>query len=253
MAGSAASRPTFGCVIAWIVSPVAPLNGASLAASRKEFSMVPCSSARRGRRSELVSSTVRASIVAVWPLFSGGRHFGDFEDGFLGGDYLSGGHQSGSVDTDDAHTGTRAAKSGSIGNNEVTWMRRTVNGANMSFGYRIGSEAGGDVFTFYRDGNADIQASGAIGWTLYSVSVPPGSHTLLWEYAKDGSATSGRDAVWIDDLEVGADDRIWTDIAPQTAQGATSAPWTPGQSRASFKIRPCVENADGSQGGAGRK
>ena len=93
-------------------------------------------------------------------------------------------------------------------------MRRTVNGANMSFWYRIDSEAGGDVFSFYRDENADIQASGAIGWTFYSVSVPPGSHTLLWEHSKDGNATSGSDAVRIDELEVGVDDRIWTDMAP---------------------------------------
>jgi len=68
------------------------------------------------------------------------------------------------VDTGDGHTGTHAAKSGPVGNNEVTWMRRTVTGANMSFWYRIDSEAGGDFFTFYQDGNADIQASGSTGW-----------------------------------------------------------------------------------------
>lgn len=125
-------------------------------------------------------------------------------------------------------------------------MRRTVSGANLSFWYRIDSEAGGDVFTFYRDGNADIQASGTIGWTFYSVSVPPGSHTLPWEYANDGGSTAGSDAVWIDDLEVGVDDRIWTDIAPPTAHGATSASWTPGETGATFKIRARVQNADGS-------
>ena len=69
-----------------------------------------------------------------------------------------------SVVTDDAHTRTHAAKSGRIGNKEVTWMRRMVDGANMSFWYRIDSEAGGDFFTFYQDGNADIQASGSTGW-----------------------------------------------------------------------------------------
>ncbi len=78
--------------------------------------------------------------------------------------------------------------------------------------------------------------------------MPPGSHTLPWEYANDGGATGGSDAVWIDDLEVGVDDRIWTDIAPQTAQGATSVPWTPGETGASLKIRARVENADGSHG-----
>ena len=83
------------------------------------------------------------------------------------------------MDTDDAPTGTRAVRSGPIGNNEVTWMRRTVSGATISFWYRIDSEAGGDVFTFYRDENTDIQASGTTGLTFCSVSVPPGSRTIL--------------------------------------------------------------------------
>ena len=91
-------------------------------------------------------------------------------DGFLGGDYFSGGHQSWSVDTDDAPKGPHAAKSGPTGNNEVTWMQRTVSGATIRFWYRINSEAGGDVFTFYRDGTAEIRASGTSGWPLYAVN-----------------------------------------------------------------------------------
>ena len=54
--------------------------------------------------------------------------------------------------------------------------------------------------------------------------------------------------MWIDELEFVVDDRIWTDIALQAAQGATSGPWTPGETGASFKIRTRVENTDGSHG-----
>lgn len=92
MAGFVASRPPFGCVTAWIVSPVAPLDGASRAASRKEFSTVPCSSARRGRRSESVSPTVRASIVVVWPLFPVDGTSATSRKAFSAGNYVSGGH-----------------------------------------------------------------------------------------------------------------------------------------------------------------
>ncbi|MCH8244128.1 MAG: hypothetical protein IH897_16180 [Planctomycetes bacterium] len=80
------------------------------------------------------------------------------------------------------------------------------------------------------------------------MSVPSGSHTLPRENAHDGDATAGSDTAWIDNLEVGVDDRIWTDIAPPTAHGATSASWTPGETGATFKIRARVQNADGSHG-----
>jgi len=80
------------------------------------------------------------------------------------------------------------------------------------------------------------------------VSVPPGNSTSLREFIKDGSATSGSDSLWINDLEVGVDDWIWTDIAPKSLRGAPSAQWTTAKTGVSFKIKTRVQNADGSHG-----
>ncbi|MCH8149433.1 MAG: hypothetical protein IH987_15865 [Planctomycetes bacterium] len=54
--------------------------------------------------------------------------------------------------------------------------------------------------------------------------------------------------MWIADRAVGVDDRVWSDIAPQTTQGATTAQGTPVETGASFKIRARFENAGGSHG-----
>ena len=104
MAGSVAGRPTFRCVIA---ARESPSKGATALTIRVNVAWPGNAEAEFH-----VQCTGNANDFAV--------ELDDFEDGFLGGDYLSGGHQSGSVDTDDAHTGTRAAKFGPIGTNEVT-------------------------------------------------------------------------------------------------------------------------------------
>jgi hypothetical protein len=36
------------------------------------------------------------------------------------------------------------------------------------------------------------------GWQAFSLSLPPGPHTLTWSYEKDGNASFGADAAWLD-------------------------------------------------------
>lgn len=102
-------------------------------------------------------------------------------------------------------------KSGPIGNKEVTWMRRTVSGASTRLLVSYRQRSGGEVFTFYRGGKVDVQASSMTVRTVYSASVSFGSPTLRRESANNGRAPSHGDAVRIDDLEVGVDGRVWTD------------------------------------------
>jgi len=187
-----------------------------------------------------VQYTTNANDVAI--------DFDGFESGVISGNYISGGNQPWAATSSGPHTGSFAARAGVIGSNEVSWMIRTVNGADISFWYNVSSESGGDVFTCYVDGQVAFQASGSTGWTYYSTTKAPGNHTLLWEYTKDGSGTSGSDTVWIDDLEVSVDDRVWTDIMSETPLGATSTPWTPGETGTTCKTRVRVRNADGSYG-----
>ena len=161
-----------------------------------------------------------------------------FESGVLGADYATGGHAAWAISGTNTHTGLFAVRSGSIGNSQVTWLRRTTTVSELSFWYLVSSQSGADFFTFYVDSDPKLEVSGSgAGWTQYSTTLTPGSHQLLWMYAKDGSGTGGSDAVWLDDIEVDVDNAVWSDITALTAAGATSTPWIPGLEGTDFKVR----------------
>jgi len=75
--------------------------------------------------------------------------------------------------------------------------------ATVSFWYKVESETNYDKFSFSIDSTKQVNGvSGNIGWTYASYSVPPGEHTLKWEYSKDSSSSSLRDTVFIDELVI---------------------------------------------------
>ena len=73
----------------------------------------------------------------------------------------------------------------------------------ISFWYRVSTESSFDYLQFYLDGAMQDQWSGTVAWTQASYAVAAGTHTLEWRYDKDGSVSSGSDAVWIDDVLAG--------------------------------------------------
>ena len=48
-----------------------------------------------------------------------------------------------------------------------------------------------------------------IDWMVESFEVPQGTHTVRWEYQKDGSISSGRDAGWVDRIQTSSPDLEW--------------------------------------------
>jgi hypothetical protein len=68
----------------------------------------------------------------------------------------------------------------------------------ISFYVRTSTEAGYDFLNFYVDDERMGRWAGETGWTLVSYMIPQGSHTLTWDYIKDGGATGGQDCVWVD-------------------------------------------------------
>ncbi|MEE8385407.1 MAG: carboxypeptidase regulatory-like domain-containing protein, partial [Dehalococcoidia bacterium] len=162
----------------------------------------------------------------------------DFEGGVLDPAYTTGGDAPWSLTRTEALSGYWSARAGAISNDEVSWLTRTAAGGDSSFWYKVSSEADGDFFNFYIDGDLEIHASGTAGpWTYYSTTLSPGSHELKWEYAKDGSSIDGDDTVWIDDLEMRQEAIAWADIITLTDPGATSTPWIPAESGGAFKVR----------------
>ena len=93
-----------------------------------------------------------------------------------------------------------AAQSGYIGHGQQTWLQATTNGpGSLLFWWRTSSEPG-DVLEFYVDDQLREQLSGATQWKLRACFVGDGTHTFRWRYAKNGSASAGADASWLDEV-----------------------------------------------------
>ena len=136
------------------------------------------------------------------------------------------------------HAGFVCVKSGTISDNQQSWLTRPVDGpADLSFWYKVSSEADYDFLRFDIDGTQELAASGSVGWTQFSTTVPAGSHTLRWRYTKDVNTSSGSDAGWIDDVEIIADGRVWNDIEALTPVGASSSSWTPTVATTAARVR----------------
>ncbi|MFH1420187.1 MAG: M14 family zinc carboxypeptidase [Planctomycetota bacterium] len=173
----------------------------------------------------------------------------DFEDGSLGPDYATGGNAVWFVTTADAHGGTRSARGGDIGDNQVTWMTRSVGAGKLSFWYRVSSEADYDWFNFYIDDNRQIHVAGNGSWQYYNTTLPaPGPYELKWEFDKDINTSSYDDTVYLDDLQLSDDQTTWQDIIALTAPGATSTPWTPAIPGTDYKARVRAHYGGGSYG-----
>jgi hypothetical protein len=102
-----------------------------------------------------------------------------------------------------AYTGSYSLRSASITNNSRSTMSltQTFNGSGeVAFARKVSSEEGYDFLKFYIDGAKKGEWSGEQSWGEESYSITPGTHTLKWEYIKDGSTTGGSDCAWIDDI-----------------------------------------------------
>lgn len=101
-----------------------------------------------------------------------------------------------------AYEGAFSLRSDAIEDGETSQIEVTRDFAagNITFRARVSSEAGFDVLRFFVDGVQKASWSGTTvtGWQMAAIPVTAGSHTLRWSYEKDGSASMGSDAAWID-------------------------------------------------------
>ena len=100
------------------------------------------------------------------------------------------------------HGGRLAAGSGSIGDEERSILRLTLDcvAGELRFFVKVSSESFCDLLAFRIDGQQVGQWSGEVDWTEVSYSLEAGSHVFEWEYSKDYSASEGDDMAWIDDV-----------------------------------------------------
>jgi hypothetical protein len=100
--------------------------------------------------------------------------------------------------------GGSSAKSATIADNGTTSLQTWVQGpGTLSFQWKVSSEGGFDFLRLNVDGQNPVSVapiSGEMPWTQVTLSLPAGAHFLQWLYAKDGGASSGADAGWVDQV-----------------------------------------------------
>lgn len=74
----------------------------------------------------------------------------------------------------------------------------------VGFYYKISSEFNYDYLKFYIDGVLQGSGSGSVAWSHASYAITAGTHTLTWEYVKDGSVNSGSDTIWLSQVTLPA-------------------------------------------------
>ena len=117
--------------------------------------------------------------------------------------FFSGGSAVCTVDTATTHDSVDAMKSGTIGNSSETWFETILSGTgNLSFWWKVSSEGSYDFLRLEIDGVQRDAISGGVDWMQKTVAITTaGLHKVRWRYSKDGSAVSGSDAGWVDQVE----------------------------------------------------
>jgi hypothetical protein len=101
---------------------------------------------------------------------------------------------------------TDSIRSADVGDGESTRVALMVSvpasGKDLSFYWKVYSEANRDFFAFYIDGAEISRISGIVDWIKVTDSLAAGDHLLEWVYSKDGSISTDYDCGWIDDVVI---------------------------------------------------
>jgi len=103
----------------------------------------------------------------------------------------------------EAYAGQYAARSGAIDNNSSTELSLTLtftSAGQVKFYRKVSSEPGYDYFKFIIDSTTKDQWAGEVPWGQVTYAVAAGTHTLKWQYNKDGAEIGGSDCALIDEV-----------------------------------------------------
>ncbi|WP_167342398.1 T9SS type A sorting domain-containing protein [Nonlabens sp. SY33080] len=100
-----------------------------------------------------------------------------------------------------AFSGNDCAASGTITHNQTSSFSTTVScRSQVSFRWRVSSEANYDFLEVYVNGVRRQRISGTVGWTLVTLPLDYGNNTIEWRYVKDGSVSVGEDRGFVDQI-----------------------------------------------------
>lgn len=87
--------------------------------------------------------------------------------------------------------------------NVLTFQIELVKDGRVEFEYKYDAEENYDVFSLFVGGNKTFEAkTPVLAWTVTSVSLSKGFHTLRWVYKKDGSLSKGADKAFLRSIKV---------------------------------------------------
>ena len=122
--------------------------------------------------------------------------------------------------------GQVSLQSGAIGADQMSILRLDdyFAAGEVTFDWTVSSEAGWDWLGFYIDGELQNAISGCVTWSplcwqAQRFPLPAGHHVLDWAYMKDGNNDLGRDAGWIDNVNLPARVAPPPNELPQAAAG----------------------------------
>ena len=137
-------------------------------------------------------------------LLTVGRAIETFESGdfsFL--DWFYDGDLPWTVTDEEAHGGNYCARSGAIGDDEVTKLIMYADilaDGEISFWFKTSTESRKDIFAFYIDNHKQDWWWGENDWTYTSYELTAGSHAFIWLYDKNRNGSAGEDCAWVDDI-----------------------------------------------------
>jgi hypothetical protein len=117
--------------------------------------------------------------------------------------FITGGHAPWTPQTATTHDMIDAARSGSISDDQFTWIETRVKGpATVAFWWKASTEGEYDFLHFEVDAEPMFRISGAADWRRETMTISSGTHVLRWKYRKDRNTPGGDDAGWLDQLEI---------------------------------------------------
>ena len=101
--------------------------------------------------------------------------------------------------------GVDSARSGEVSDNNFVYLETSVTGpGDLSFNWKVSSEANHDFLSFYVDNAPIYQISGVTDWQSVNYHLKSGLHYLTWAFEKDESDQYSRiepDCGWLDQVK----------------------------------------------------
>ncbi|MEX2579245.1 MAG: MBG domain-containing protein [Verrucomicrobiales bacterium] len=101
------------------------------------------------------------------------------------------------------HDGEDAAESGSLEENETSWVETVVTGPlNLSFRWRADAAEGFGTLSFTAGGEEVVSLGGENAWEEATAEIPAGDTALRWTFARGEGGGAGAGRAWLDEVDL---------------------------------------------------